>query len=211
VLNDEGKEVKVKDAGGTRPLQCWDATVKTVVKAASRTSSTFKPGDYTTAYQMAMEHKTEDRLVYDKDATKKAIIAILDHINEQRPIQVGVNYVWKHGINKDLSTDHWITITSMKYDQELNEYYFEFFDPGTNFKDAGIDNQTNRLYLREKDGNYILQANRSVAGDYSSSGFVNYEVTCVRPNSDVADKSGTINQENGLKEENTNCETIKCK
>jgi len=197
VKNAKGELVKAKEVG-TRPLQCWDATAKMHVNAG------FQSGTSAAAFQVSMEHKTEDRLIYDAEAMKKALKAIMDHLDEHRPIQVGVNYHWKGGINKDRSTDHWITIVAMKFDESTSQYYFEYFDPGTNFISTGVNPETNRLYLEKRDDSYILIGNR-VPGDTSGK-YERYEVTCVRPNAD-ADTTDTINQ-GTLKD--GNCETIKC-
>lgn len=126
----------------------------------------------------------------------------MEHLDENRPIQVGVNYkfgsVEKNCGNANLTTDHFIVITAMKFDKEMNLYYFEFYDPGTSHTDIGTS-ENNRLYLYEKDNGYILKGQRS-------SG-TKYEVTEIRPNGDFSNKEGTTDLNTKKKEP---CETIVC-
>ncbi len=197
VLNSAGKPVSVTKVGDKK--ECWEATADMVVNAGHTS------GNSARVYQVAMEDaKTRSKLVYNQEQMKKGIKSILDHLDAQRPIQVGVNYFFGSDIkdgkergnvgNKNKSTDHFILITGMKYDEE-GKPYFEFYDPGTSDTENGTTN--NRLYIIEKDGGYILKG---------TGRGVEYEVTEIRPNGDF-DAEGTTDLSN---KKTGPCETIVC-
>ena len=116
-------------------MQCWDGTAIILGNAGYESSTA------ASVYQTAMEDKDENKVVYFEENIKKGIKSIVDHLQEGRGIQVGVNYKWKAGYNKDLSTDHFILITSMVYDNEKGEYYFTYYEP---FPDENEKNEAIR-------------------------------------------------------------------
>jgi hypothetical protein len=197
VVNSKGKMVKARSLGDKK--ECWTATADMVV------NSGHSSGGATRVYQVAMEDaKTRSRLVYNHDQMKKGLKSILDHLDEGRPIQVGVNYFFGSDLkdgkergnvgNRNGSTDHFILITGMKYDEEGN-LYFEFYDPATSNTENGTSG--NRLYLEEENGAYVLRG----AGRAGT-----YEVTEIRPNGDM-EAEGTTDL---TKTKPGPCETIVC-
>ncbi|MEL7006448.1 MAG: hypothetical protein AAFN93_27530 [Bacteroidota bacterium] len=163
---------------------------------------------------MQDSHK-EGKLVYDNDMMNKGIKSIIDHIRNNRPIQVGVNYrsydkqAADHKINNhDLSTDHFVVLTNMKYDESNKQYYFEFFEPGTatsNKNTKGINSKENRIYLIKNGSSYKLKSLVGPPGDRKAKKSKNskYEVTQIRPNGDFPDSKGTIHHANDKK---SNCQ-----
>ncbi len=183
---------------GTKKRQCWTATEMILNNTA------YSSGGASEVYQMAIEHKTNAELVHDQENTNEGIRNIWDHMEAGRPIQVGVHYKDKAGYNWDKSTDHFVVLTKMKYDSDREEFYFEYFDPGTAFENKGTS-ANNKLYLIKEGDTYIIKAlgTGSPALDIGKK----YVVTHVRPNGDATFKSGVIYQP-GLS--SGTCPTIVC-
>jgi hypothetical protein len=119
VLDSKGIKTTVKKIGTKR--QCWDAT-KMMIQNNGHTS-----GSSSRVYQVAMEDKaTKSKLITNQEQYKKGIKSIFDHLESGRAVQIGVNYVFGNTEanvgNNNLSTDHFVVITSAKYDENGNLY-----------------------------------------------------------------------------------------
>ena len=129
-------------------------------------------------YQLlAKENNTT--VYYDKENYKtiyqQAIDCINRHLDNNRPIIVGVDY--KQGSpNHDGITDHWIVVTGRGYDEDKQMYYYTYMDTGRyQISAAGAcDTKENRLYYDDK--NYTFRDSESYHTDKP------YDVTQVRPN-----------------------------
>lgn len=104
----------------------------------------------------------------------------VDYINSQLSkgnyVKTGVNHElssesdYYKGVgkdNRDGSTDHWVTITDIKYDSESEKYYYRYFENGTKDKSVGTSDD-NRLYINTggsiRGGNEVDEPGNS--GDY---------------------------------------------
>lgn len=199
VLNEKGEKEAVSEVGSKK--QCWTAT-KEMIENSGRTS-----GSSTRVYQVAMEDKaTRTKLITNQDQYKKGLKSILDHLSSGRGVQIGVNYRFGSAKkadgtefgnvgNHNQSTDHYVVITSAKYDENGN-LYFEVYDPATSWTNKGTS-ADNRLYLIEIEDGFVLKG---------KSRGIDYEVTEIRPNGDFP-AEGTIDL---LKQKPGPCETLVC-
>ncbi len=224
--DEEGKEITIDAkraelAGQEKYLpkmQCWDGTATTTENAG------YPSGTSTHVITTALENKDGDNngLQYLEENIKNGINLMIDHLQEGRPVQVGVNYIWwdDHSdksdppdgtpdpINHDKTTDHFILITAMKYDSEAGQYYFHFYEPfpAENAKDRAIS-ENNRIYMtKNENGNYRLKGWQSSQSEYNQA--KKYEITQIRPNGDKTNYNSVINHPQQMKD--GDCGTIKC-
>lgn len=104
---------------------------------------------------------------------ENAIECIDKHLNANRPIIVGVDYLPKQGVNEG-TTDHFVVITGRGYDSEVGKYYYTFMDNATSNVEKGCSD-TNRFYYTE--GNNLSGKSKIFEG----TGKI-FTVSQVRPN-----------------------------
>lgn len=102
----------------------------------------------------------------------RAIECIDKHLDNDRPIIVGVNHTIGRGINEG-TTDHFVLIHSRRY--ENNCWYYEYYETGTSYTDTGCSQNNSFIYV--PDG-------QNGPSFYNKNGYVHgrYDVTQVRPN-----------------------------
>lgn len=115
---------------------------------------------------------------------KNAINALDTHLENGRPIIVGVDHTPKRGIN-DGTIDHWVLVTGRGYDEAKGQYYYTYVETGVNFSNVGVNNNDNRFYYNESQQTLI--DNTVKLGSNHQ-----YTVTEVRPND--GNYAGTIVQ-----------------
>ncbi|MEM9858213.1 MAG: RHS repeat-associated core domain-containing protein [Bacteroidota bacterium] len=191
-------DAKGKKTYKTKKRQCWTAAKMML------DNTSYSSGGSSEVYQMALEHKTNSELVHDQENTNEGIRNIWDHMEAGRPVQVGVHHEYKKGINWDKSTDHFVVLTKMKFDSQREEFYFEYYDPGTVSENKGTS-ANNKLYLTKEGSTYIVKALST--GNPALPIGKKYVVTHVRPNGDATFKSGVIYQPNLS---SGTCSTIVC-
>lgn len=127
------------------------------------------------------------KLMYEENSTLKycgdnpkenyqnAIKCIDNHLNNGRPIIVGVNHHFNKGINEG-TTDHFVVIYGKGYDDVLNCYYYPYYEVGRSTIDNGYNEKLNRFLYFDTDEPlfYNLKSNHTSK--------VRYDVTQVRPN-----------------------------
>ena len=86
-----------------------------------------------------------------KYSIEKIISLIDDHLDNNRPIKVGVDYK-KGGNTSDGVTDHWIVINGRGYDSVKNQYYYIYIETGRSSERASSAVGDNRLYYYEDNG-----------------------------------------------------------
>ena len=104
---------------------------------------------------------------------ENAIKCIDKHLNANRPIIVGVDYLPKQDVNEG-TTDHFVVITGRGFDSDAGKYYYTFMDNATSYADKGCSD-TNRFYYTEGNnlsGKSVLIQDKDVT----------YTVSQVRPN-----------------------------
>lgn len=70
------------------------------------------------------------------------------HINQGRPIIVGISRGWGMGVgNSNAATDHFVVVTGRGYDIDANLYYFTYMETGVSDPSRGCNVDTNRLYI----------------------------------------------------------------
>lgn len=124
-------------------------------------------------------HETGGKLQYfgnnPTENYKKAIECIDNHLENGRPIIVGVNHTLNRGIN-DGATDHFVVIYGRAYDNEIRAYYYLYYEVGKSSIASGFNDALNRLY-------YIEGAKPLFYDPESSRGDkARFDVVQVRPN-----------------------------
>lgn len=104
---------------------------------------------------------------------ENAVECINKHLNANRPIIVGVDYLPKQGVNEG-TTDHFVVITGRGFDSKENKYYYTFMDNATSDVNKGC-NDANRLYYTE--GNNLSGKSKVFEGTKRT-----FTVSQVRPN-----------------------------
>lgn len=137
------------------------------------------------------------RLIYEKNGKlqyfgtdpqnnyKNAIKCIDRHLENNRPIIVGVNHTLNRGINEG-TTDHFVVIYGRGYDNNTKSYYYQYYEVGKSNVANGYDDELNRFYYIDSE-TPLFYDNESRRGDK-----VRFDVTQVRPND--GDISGTVSQ-----------------
>ena len=75
-----------------------------------------------------------------------------DHLDNNRPITVGVDRGQYTIYNSDHATDHWIVIVGRGYDESKQEYYFNYIETGRYKSQAeGAMSDSNRIYYNPND------------------------------------------------------------
>ena len=109
-----------------------------------------------------------------KNNYKKAIECIDRHLENKRPIIVGVNHTINKGINEG-TTDHFVVIYGKGIDEITNKPFYTYYEVGKSDISASYDNEKNRLIYDEDNSLfYDLESNR---GDKKR-----FDVVQVRPN-----------------------------
>ncbi len=124
---------------------CWKASQQILGKYGL--SDTGGSGH---VYQLLMEDSTGALYKYGDNPTdnfQKAVACINRHLDNDRPIIVGVNHTSQKGINEG-ATDHFLVITGRGYDSSKKMYYYTYMETGRSTENAaGACNTTeNRFY-----------------------------------------------------------------
>lgn len=106
-------------------------------------------GSSDNVFRLVYEHngKLENWGNDPKTNYENAIRCIDEHLNANRPIIVGVDYIPGYEKNEG-TTDHFVVITGRGYDNATDEYYYTFMDNATSNADKGCSND-NRFYYTE--------------------------------------------------------------
>lgn len=103
---------------------------------------------------------------------KTASELIINHLNANRPIKVGVDY--RNGGNQsDHLTDHWIVINGRGYDNVKQQIYFNYIETGRSKDAASMAVGDNRLYYNADEG--------TISGPKWTNKQI-YNVVQIRPN-----------------------------
>jgi RHS repeat-associated protein len=104
--------------------------------------------------------------------TQKGLQVIDQYLTNDKPIIVGVNrgQGGTESANRNIATQHFVTISGYNYDKEGTKYY-NFYDPGTQNETNGTS-PNNRLYPK---------ASGSLSGSTAYNSNFTYMVTEVRP------------------------------
>ncbi len=119
--------------------------------------------------QMAKYKSAEEQVLVIQNDVEKGVQVIHDHLENEKPIMVGVDHSLGHPGNYDETTDHWIVVVGRKTDSEGT--HFLFFDPQTSHKSIGTS----------EDNKLTVQDDYSLKGTYRGK---TYTVTMVRPSID---------------------------
>ena len=114
---------------------------------------------------------------------QKAIDCIDRHLESGRPIIVGINHTIGNEYNEG-ATDHFVVIYGNGYDEDIDCYYYNYYEVGKSDINKGYDDILNRLIF--KDGIYFYNPKSSRRDG------VRFDVTQVRPND--GNINGTIPQ-----------------
>jgi hypothetical protein len=106
---------------------------------------------------------------------KNAIECIDRHLENNRPIIVGVNHTINRGINEG-TTDHFVVIYGRGYDEIEKCYFYNYYEVGKSGIEAGYDDIQNRFYYKDGD-KPLFYDSESKRGDKSR-----FDVVQVRPN-----------------------------
>ena len=124
-------------------------------------------------------HEVNGRLEYYGDNVqnnyKNAIDCIDRHLENNRPIIVGVNHTINKGIN-DGTTDHFVVIYGRDYDEIEKCNYYNYYEVGKSNIEAGYDDSLNRFYYKDGDKPEFYDP-ESKRGDKAR-----FDVIQVRPN-----------------------------
>lgn len=143
-------------------------------------------GSSTNVYKLM--HEINGQLAYygnnPRENYKKAISCIDRHLENNRPIIVGVNHTLNKGINEG-ATDHFVVIYGRGYDNNVEKYYYTYYEVGKGHVENGYNSVLNRFYY--KDDKYPqLCDTESQRGDKAR-----FDVTQVRPNDGILDGTTT--------------------
>jgi hypothetical protein len=120
-----------------------------------------------------------------QDNYRQAINCIDRHLENNRPIIVGVNHTINRNINEG-TTDHFVVIYGRGYDDKLKQYYYTYYEVGKGTIEKGYDDNLNRFYYVDSD-KPLLYDSESRRGDKAR-----FDVIQVRPND--GDNNGTVAQ-----------------
>ena len=135
------------------------------------------PGSSSNVYQLMQEQGGE--LVHYQEAGSvsenysRALACIDRHLNDGRPIIIGINHSLDQGINEG-TTDHFMVITGKGYDADKGQYYYTYADPGRGSAATGCDMENNRLYYNPDTYEFF--------DPKAGWGNNRFDVTQVRPN-----------------------------
>ena len=127
------------------------------------------------------------KLMYEENNTLKyygdnprenyynAIKCIDNHLINGRPIIVGVNHQFNKGINEG-TTDHFVVIYGKGYDNELNCYYYPYYEVGRSNVNNGYNEKLNRFLYIDSDEPLLYNPK----SNHTSK--VRYDVIQIRPN-----------------------------
>lgn len=125
--------------------------------------------------QLLTEHN--GNLIYygnnPRENYKNAIECIDNHLNNNRPIIVGVNHTIGKTINEG-ATDHFVVIYGKGY--EDGNYFYTYYEVGKSNINASYDGENNRFVYVDDDEPLFYDA-KSNRGDGKR-----FDVTQVRPN-----------------------------
>lgn len=116
---------------------------------------------------------------------KNAIECIDRHLENQRPIIVGVNHTINRNINEG-TTDHFVVIYGRGYDDTIKAPYYTYYEVGKGAIENGFDDVLNRFYYID-DINPLFYDQESKRGDKAR-----FDVIQVRPND--GNVKGTVPQ-----------------
>lgn len=168
-LGDKSKVVTFKTNGITNCIELC----KMILKKYGLTNFGSSSNAFKLMHEIdgELKHYGEDV----KNNYKKAIECIDRHLENNRPIIVGVNHTINRGINEG-TTDHFVVIYGRGYDETENCYFYNYYEVGKSSIDAGYDDIQNRFYY--KDGDMpLFYDSESKRGDKSR-----FDVIQVRPN-----------------------------
>lgn len=170
MIIDLGDESKVVTYGSNGETNCFD-----LCKRILKNYGINNVGSSTNKYQLMCEENGELKYYGDNpsDNYKKAIECIDNHLNNGRPIIVGVNHTMGKTINEG-ATDHFVVIYGKGSDNG-NQFY-TYYEVGKSSISASYDNENNRFVYIDGDEPlfYDFKSNR---GDGKR-----FDVTQVRPN-----------------------------
>jgi hypothetical protein len=168
-LGDKSKFVGYKTNGITNCLELC----KKILSNHGLTSY----GTSGNIYQLM--HEVNGKLEYYGDNPqenyKKTIECIDKHLENSRPIIVGVNHTINRRINEG-TTDHFVVIYGRGYDEIEKCDYYNYYEVGKSNIEAGYDDKLNRFYYKDSDKPLFYDP-ESKRGDKAR-----FDVIQVRPN-----------------------------
>ena len=90
---------------------------------------------------------------------KNAVDCINDHLEDDRPIIVGIDHSLGRDYN-DGTIDHFVLIVGSGYDEDTGENYYIYVETGTSDLDTGVDPEDNRFYYDDEQGMFIDESDR---------------------------------------------------
>ena len=177
-LGDSSKFVGYNTNGVTNCLDlCKSILKKYGIKEYGSSSNVFK-----------LMHEKNGKLIhYGTNIVENynnAIECIDRHLENGRPIIVGVNHTINKGIN-DGATDHFVVIYGREYHDD-NLYYL-YYEVGKRDISAGYNDELNKFKYEETNPPYFYD------WQSSRSDKVRFDVTQVRPNDGIVDD--TVSQD----------------
>lgn len=177
-LGDKNKSVTYKTNGLTN---CLDLC-KLILNKYGITSY----GSSSNVYKLMYE--SNGKLIHYgtnvKENYENAIECIDRHLNNGRPIIVGVNHTLGNTYNEG-ATDHFVVIYGKGFDESVNKQFYTYYEVGKTDLEHVYNDDLNRFYYDDKTYNlYDITSSRSDKK--------RFDVTQVRPNDGILD--GTINQ-----------------
>lgn len=178
-LGDKKKFVAYKTNGVTNCLELC----KTILKKYGLTSY----GSSSNVFKLMYE-KCSKLVPYGDNIQNNyhnAIDSIDRHLENNRPIIVGVNHTLNNTYNEG-ATDHFVVIYGRGYDNNSKCYYYNYYEVGKTKIEDGYNDELNRLIF--KDNNIPeFYDEKSQRSDNAR-----FDVTQVRPNDDNLE--GTVPQ-----------------
>ena len=170
MIIDLGDRSKVVTYGKNGVTNCID-----LCKEILRKYGLNNFGTSSNVYQLMYEENGTLKLYGNnpRENYKKAIECIDNHLNNGRPIIVGVNHTIGKTINEG-ATDHFVVIYGKGY--EDGNYFYTYYEVGKSNIDASYDNENNRFVYIDDDKPlfYDVKSNRNDGK--------RFDVTQVRPN-----------------------------
>ena len=169
---DLGNKSKVVTYGQNGVTNCLDLC-KTILKKYGLNSF----GSSSNVYQLM--HEVGGTIKYygdnPKDNYKKAIECIDNHLNNGRPIIVGVNHTLGKTLNEG-ATDHFVVIYGKGYDSTFDCNYYAYYEVGKSGIEGCYDDKKNRfLYIDGDNPMFYDEVSNRNDGK-------RFDVTQVRPN-----------------------------
>lgn len=179
MLIDLGDENKFVPYGTNNEKNCLD-----LCKSIMKKYGLKEFGSPNNVFKLMYENNGELKYYGNniRENYKLATQCIDRHLENGRPIIVGVNYELNRKINEG-ATDHFVVIYGKGFDESLNCFYYTYYEVGRSSILNGYNNDLNRLIYVDSDEPLLYNPKSNLCSKKR------YDVTQIRPNDGILDNT----------------------